>query len=58
MKDIRHAADLNPRDAPDDAIRGPLWLWRPHQIKAVKHERRRRFQFDIDDVDAPVVFDE
>lgn len=58
MKNLRHSAELNPRDAPDDMIRGPLWLWHPHQVQAVKHEKRRRFQADIDDVDAPAVFDE
>ena len=54
MISIRHSADLNPRDAPDELVRGPLWLWYPHQIQAVKTERLRRRMVDIDTVDAPV----
>ena len=30
-------------EAPDDMIRGPLWNWHPLAVKAVLHERRRRF---------------
>ena len=54
MISIRHSAGLNPRDAPDELVRGPLWLWHLHQIQAVKTERLRRKFTDIDLVDAPV----
>jgi hypothetical protein len=36
------------RDAPDRDIRRPLWEFPPEACKAVKHERRRRFKWDID----------
>ena len=58
MKSIRHAADLNPRVATDAQIRGPLWLWHPHKVQAVKSERRRRFKLDSDDDGLPPVLDE
>lgn len=35
--------------APDDFIRLPLWYFRPHVVKAVIHERRRRFGVYDDD---------
>jgi len=54
MISIRHSADLIPKDAADEAVRGPLWLWHPRQIQAVKTERLRRRMVDIDTVDAPV----
>jgi hypothetical protein len=36
------------RVATDDAIRRPLWEYPPEARDAVKHERRRRFKWDID----------
>jgi hypothetical protein len=36
------------RGAADDEIRRPLWEFPPEARKAVKHERRRRFKWDID----------
>jgi hypothetical protein len=32
-----------PREWPDSVIKGPLWHVDPHDVKAVLHERRRRF---------------
>lgn len=34
------------REAPDEAIRGPLWRFPPEAVKALQHERRVRFQHD------------
>jgi hypothetical protein len=34
--------------ASDESIREPLWEWPPEAREAVKHERRRRFKWDID----------
>jgi hypothetical protein len=31
---------------PDEAIRAPLWAWKPNEIPAVIHERRVRFGID------------
>jgi hypothetical protein len=36
------------RRTSDENVRRPLWDWPPSAVRAVKHERRRRFQFDID----------
>lgn len=46
------------RGLTDHLVRRPLWLYPPGLAEAIKHERRRRFNTDIDDVDAPAVFDE
>jgi hypothetical protein len=36
------------RLAPDETIRRPLWEFPPNACEALKHERRRRFKWDID----------
>lgn len=36
------------RTALDSEVRRPLWEFPPEAREAVKHERRRRFQWDID----------
>lgn len=36
------------RVAPDECVRRPLWEYPPEAREAVKHERRRRFKWDID----------
>jgi hypothetical protein len=36
------------RGAADTEIRRPLWEFPPEAREAVKHERRRRFNWDID----------
>lgn len=36
------------RGASDEEIRRPLWEFPPQAVKALKHERRRRFKWDID----------
>jgi hypothetical protein len=36
------------RTALDSEIRRPLWEFPPEAVAAVKHERRRRFKWDID----------
>lgn len=37
------------RVLPDLVIRRPLWEFAPHEVKAVIHERRRRFGVDDDE---------
>lgn len=39
--------------ASDEMIRGPLWVWSPEFVRAVQHERRRRFQIDDEPVGDP-----
>lgn len=41
----------------DFEVSQPLWTFPPSMAEAIKHERRRRFKNDIDDVDAPVEFE-
>lgn len=36
------------KGAVDEEIRRPLWEYPPEAREAVKHERRRRFKWDID----------
>lgn len=36
------------RVASDETVRRPLWEFPPEAREAVKHERRRRFKWDID----------
>lgn len=36
------------RGASDEMVRSPLWEWPPSAVSALKHERRRRFKWDID----------
>jgi hypothetical protein len=36
------------RGAADETIRRPLWEFPPSACAALKHERRRRFKWDID----------
>jgi hypothetical protein len=36
------------KGATDDEIRRPLWEFPPEACAALKHERRRRFKWDID----------
>lgn len=40
--------EMSFRVASDADIRRPLWEFPPAACKALKHERRRRFKFDID----------
>lgn len=40
---LREAAALTLRLASDEVVQRPLWTFRPHAVKAVLHERRRRF---------------
>lgn len=46
------------RGLTDSEAGKPLWAFPPLYAEAIKHERRHRFNTDIDDVDAPVVIDE
>lgn len=40
-------------EAADDVIRSPLWLFPPEAVKAVQHERRRRFSVDVEPIGDP-----
>lgn len=53
----RNTDDSDPRPVPlilkfasDDFVRLPLWYFRPDVVKAVIHERRRRFGVYDDDI--------
>jgi hypothetical protein len=47
-----------PKEAPDSVIRGPLWTWPPALVKAVLHERRRRFGIEEERIDPTTLPDE
>ncbi|MGW3724851.1 hypothetical protein [Streptomyces sp. NPDC000851] len=47
-----------PRDWPDSVIRRPLWEVQPSEVKAVLHERRRRFGIEDERIDPADLTDE
>jgi hypothetical protein len=56
--DVDASARLAAAEAPDDMIRGPLWEWHPLAVKAVLHERRRRFGIEEERIDITTLSDE
>jgi hypothetical protein len=52
------SARLAAAEAPDDMIRGPLWAWKPGAVKAVLHERRRRFGIEDERIDPSTLTEE